>query len=191
MGTMPKVQYRRESLVELYKSHTLDEIGEMLGYRSRTPVKRLFRLHDIPLRTRGKGPNGGNRGGTGLEFDESDLRSNLSHERLAEKYSTSLNTVKRARLKLGIRRKKPYTKEYHIYNSRVRSLTMQTYRRHKDILNPDDLPRGVCGTDGAYQIDHIKSVRECFDEGVSPQECAALNNLELVTWQENLNRRVY
>jgi hypothetical protein len=46
----------------------------------------------------------------------------------------------------------------------------------------------LCGVDGGWQLDHIKTVREAFDEGLSPEEVAHVDNLRMLPWKENLMR---
>jgi len=74
--------------------------------------------------------------------------------------------------------------EYRQYRGRVTWLTELTYREYKDIINPDNHPRTRAGKDG-YQIDHIESVKKCFDAGLPPEHCARLENLQMLPWKEN------
>jgi len=71
------------------------------------------------------------------------------------------------------------------YGSRVRWLSEKTYEANKDIINPQNHPRGRCGVPDAYQLDHIKSVKQCFEEGLTPEQCSAIDNLQIISWQEN------
>lgn len=75
--------------------------------------------------------------------------------------------------------------EFHSYRRIVRNLTKKTYLQYVSGLNPDNLPRTLCGVDGGYQLDHKRSIRLCFDEGVSPEQCASVENLQLLPWREN------
>ena len=177
---------------KLYDSHTLKEIGVLLGLGSdaRVPVKKILEYHDIVVRRCGAGPNGPNRKGTGLSVPETETWEQSDTE-LAEKYGCTPYAIRITRCDRGVKRKRTYEKDFDIYNSKVRRLTEKTYQKHKDVLNPDDLPRGRMGTEGAHQIDHLKSVRRCYEEGVSPEDASALSNLELVSWEENLARRNY
>ena len=49
--------------------------------------------------------------------------------------------------------------------------------------------RGKCGVDGAYQIDHIKGVREGFDKGTDPTAIGAYTNLRMLPWRDNLKKK--
>lgn len=78
--------------------------------------------------------------------------------------------------------------EYRKYKNRVAVLTAQTYKQYKDIINPLNHPRGLAGVEGAYHLDHIKMVRECFDEGLSPEQASDVTNLRMLPWRENVMR---
>jgi hypothetical protein len=80
-------------------------------------------------------------------------------------------------------------KHFESYYRRVRAVTRKLYRKNKEIINPRNLPLGRSGTPGTYQVDHIRSVKECFLQDVPVEECAALENLQVITWEENLDRR--
>jgi hypothetical protein len=75
--------------------------------------------------------------------------------------------------------------EFRKFRGKVNYLTEQIYNENKDIINPDDLPRSVAGVNGGYQIDHIQSVKECFDKGISAEYCSRIENLQMLPWQEN------
>jgi predicted nucleic acid-binding Zn-ribbon protein len=77
---------------------------------------------------------------------------------------------------------------FKAYTKRVRVLTEQNYRSHKEIINPHDLPRGRSGQEGAYHVDHIKSIYRSFHDGDSPEECAAVKNLRIVEWHVNAQK---
>ena len=84
---------------------------------------------------------------------------------------------------------KSTTKEYRRYRNRVTKLTEKIYLENIDILNPQRLPRTVCGVSEGYQLDHIISVRNCFDLGWTPEEASKLENLQLLPWKINLTKR--
>ena len=86
-------------------------------------------------------------------------------------------------------RKEQNIPEYRLYAHKVRYLTETNYAKYKDIINPNDHPRTLCGVDGGYQLDHINGVRECFDGGVSVEDCADYKNLQMIPWQANLQKR--
>ena len=78
--------------------------------------------------------------------------------------------------------------EYRKYRNRVNRLTERVYCENIDLINPDRHPRTLCGVDGGWQLDHIKPVRQCFDEGLTPDEASQLSNLRMLPWLDNLLR---
>ena len=77
---------------------------------------------------------------------------------------------------------------YRQFANEVHRLSEKTYQKNIDKLNPERHPRTLNGIDGGYQLDHIIGVREGFDKGMSPQELSRIENLQLLTWEENLRR---
>lgn len=76
--------------------------------------------------------------------------------------------------------------DYQAYLERVRVLTE---RVRFSIPNYDEAKRGRCGVSGAYQIDHIKAILDCWYEGLSAEVAASLDNLRFVPWEENQSYR--
>lgn len=50
--------------------------------------------------------------------------------------------------------------------------------------------RGLCGVEGAYQLDHKFSISEGFKQGIEPEIIGNIVNLEFIPWEENLNKGV-
>lgn len=82
----------------------------------------------------------------------------------------------------------PNKPELQTYTRRVHWLTKKTYDKYKQEINPFDFPRSLCGTDGGYQLDHIISIKEGFEKGISPEELSQKENLQMITWKENRNK---
>lgn len=82
----------------------------------------------------------------------------------------------------------PNKTQFQEYSSKVRILTEKNYENHKDILNPDNHRRTLCGVDGGYQLDHIKSIKYCFDNNISIEECSDIKNLQLLPWKANRSK---
>ena len=76
--------------------------------------------------------------------------------------------------------------EYKKYYGKVYRLTEKVYNDNIDTINPNRHTRGLCGVDGAYQLDHITPVRFGFDHGIPPEVIADVNNLQLIPWKDNL-----
>jgi len=71
------------------------------------------------------------------------------------------------------------------YAYKVRRLTEATYEKNKDTINPNGHPRARAGVEGGYQLDHIVSVKHGFDNGIPPEEIASIENLQMLTWEDN------
>lgn len=79
--------------------------------------------------------------------------------------------------------------EWKLYKSTATKLTRTAYNQNKAIINPNDLPTGRAGTDGAYHIDHIVPIRYCFDNNIPADVCAHHTNLQMLGWRENVGSR--
>lgn len=81
------------------------------------------------------------------------------------------------------------SEEYSIfskYRNRVAVRTRKTYEQCKDEINPNNLPIGKCGVAGAYQVDHIITVRQGFEAGMLIETISAKENLQMLPWLENV-----
>jgi len=63
------------------------------------------------------------------------------------------------------------------------------YTRHSGFESlPNHDKRGRSGTEGAYQLDHKISIFEGFIKKIDPQIIGSINNLQYITWQENVKK---
>lgn len=74
------------------------------------------------------------------------------------------------------------------YKSKVYQYTRASYKKHKSLINPDNLPRTVSGKKG-YHLDHIASIKNCFEWGVPPDKCGDYRNLRMIAWKENSSKK--
>lgn len=84
--------------------------------------------------------------------------------------------------------RKDTTPAYKRYRNLVNRLSEKTYAEFIDEINPNRYPRTLCGVDGGWQLDHIKTVKDCFDQGVDPTIVANKTNLRMLPWKTNLLR---
>lgn len=75
------------------------------------------------------------------------------------------------------------------YKHRVYMLTRSSFKKYKQQINPENLPVGRAGVVGAYHLDHIKSVKYCFENNVTPEDCAHWSNLQMLPWLDNIRKR--
>jgi hypothetical protein len=57
--------------------------------------------------------------------------------------------------------------------------------KNKHTINPNDYRRTLCGVENGYQLDHKVSIKEAFENGWTPEQCADVNNLQMLSWKEN------
>jgi len=104
-------------------------------------------------------------------------------------HSCQLRTENVAKKGVGSRGiRNPNIKEYTKYARKVHGLSHKVYEQNKEIINPNNYPRTLCGVDGGYQLDHITPIKECFNKGISAEEAADLKNLRILPWKDNLMR---
>ena len=51
--------------------------------------------------------------------------------------------------------------------------------------------RGRAGIRGAYQVDHIITIKHGFLNGIPHKVIANISNLQFITWEDNLKRRMH
>lgn len=79
----------------------------------------------------------------------------------------------------------PTKTDYMMYMSKVRTITEKNYNNHIDEINPNRHQRTLCGVDGGYQLDHILSIKNGFEQGILPSIIAAKENLQMLPWKDN------
>jgi hypothetical protein len=79
----------------------------------------------------------------------------------------------------------PNKDEYSKYRSEV---YRQTNKNDLTLLENHDKPRGMSGIDGAYQLDHIISIKYGFVNNIPPSVIGNINNLRFIPWKENRNK---
>lgn len=64
-----------------------------------------------------------------------------------------------------------------------------TERVKSKIEGYDESKRGKTNIKGAYQIDHIKPIIDCWYDKWTPEQAADLSNLRFISWEDNLKLR--
>lgn len=75
-------------------------------------------------------------------------------------------------------------KEYKDYRMKTDVITIKNYRKYKNIINPNNLPRGK----NKYQIDHIYSVYDGFKNNIPPEILSSIPNLRMLWWYDNISK---
>jgi len=82
----------------------------------------------------------------------------------------------------------PIYRDFKKYRNRIAVQTNKTYEMFKEEINPNNHPRGKAGIAGAYHLDHITTVRQGFDKGIPIEEMSSKENLQMLTWLENIQK---
>ncbi|QQV89026.1 hypothetical protein [Providencia phage PSTRCR_121] len=57
------------------------------------------------------------------------------------------------------------------------------------VLPNYDKPRGICGQEGVYQLDHIIPIQYGFDNDIDPEIIGHIKNLQFIPWELNNEKR--
>jgi len=181
----------KDILVELYQDNTLREISELFGV-TRARVSRWFDTLGIEKQPRGGGNNRKVIDDVTPEMLHELINvQRLTYKNAAEKLGCSFGNLRRLLCKYEVQKDYGEKTEFEKYYREVRTLTEKTYKENFETLNPNKYERTLAGVEGGYQLDHIKPITECFREKVPAEVCASVNNLQLITWEENLKRRKF
>lgn len=174
-----------EEFKALYEKMSQQELAD--HYKcTKKRINKWIKHFGLELRSRGGGNN------KKYQIDKKTLEKMVSDGFSNDEICNFLN-MKRSSLYawmkkfdiVRIRKSSVYQK----YQRKVRWLTEKNYVEHKDIINPYNYPRTLCGVDGGYQLDHIIGIFECFKSNISIEECASIKNLQLIPWRQNLEKR--
>jgi AraC-like DNA-binding protein len=177
----------KEELMDLYRTHTLQEIAEIYQ-TTKTRVRKWFDILEIQKRPQG----GGNNRKVIDSITKQELfnliNSKKTNKQIASLLNCSVSNVCRLLNYYNLGRQNTTT-HYKKYCNKVRRLTEKNYVKYQNIINPNNYPRTLCGVDGGYQIDHKLSVRFCYDNNISEEVCSSADNLQMLEWSKNLNKR--
>lgn len=120
-----------------------------------------------------------------------------SMNRICEELDIPYSTVNSNLHKLGIVRTEDRFRLGIDYEGYLESLP--AYKKYRSnvmkVTNKQDISRlenvnkrGLCGTKGAFQLDHKFSILEGFKEGIEPEIIGNIYNLEFIPWEENLKK---
>ena len=177
----------KNEFIDLYvnQNKLQRELAEIYGC-GKVRIRKWIKYFNLSLRSRGAGNN--------KKYDVSKeelqylINQNYTREQISDTLNMSKSNVNKLLCKYNIRKEKNTT-EYQNYARKVRHLTESNYAKYNDIINPNKYPRTLCGVTDGYQLDHILGIRECFDKGLSIEDCADIKNLQMIPWQKNLQKR--
>ena len=107
-------------------------------------------------------------------------------QRLCPEFLAALRAPRRPHTKPGLR--KETTPEFVRYRNTVHRLSDKVYQANRELINPDNHPRTLAGVEGGYQLDHIRTIKDGFENDVPPEQLAVVGNLRVIPWQDNLAR---
>jgi hypothetical protein len=87
-----------------------------------------------------------------------------------------------------LERNDPIYSNFRKYRNRVAVRTKKNYEANKEKINPNNLKLGKAGIKGAHHVDHIISVRKGFEKAVSVEEISKPENLQILTWLDNIKK---
>ena len=95
------------------------------------------------------------------------------------------HTLQMRATKAGFQNFDEYKQRYPKKQFYKREVWRLTYQHPLDTLQHWEL-RGRCGVEGAYQLDHIKSIDWGWKNGVDAEVIAEWDNLRMIPWKVNL-----
>lgn len=82
-----------------------------------------------------------------------------------------------------------YREKFSEYRKLINLLTARTFRENREVINPNNLPMGRIDThETPHHVDHIVSVKTCFELGIEPERCASVENLRVMPAIENMRK---
>jgi len=61
-------------------------------------------------------------------------------------------------------------------------------KKNKDIINPNNYKRTICGVEDGYQLDHIVTIKHGYENNIPIEEMVKIENLRMLPWKKNLER---
>ncbi len=80
----------------------------------------------------------------------------------------------------------PNKSDYNKYASEVRRITNRNKSIYSKWENFDKI--GLCGIEGAYQLDHKVSIKYGFYHHIPAEVIGCIDNLEIITWESNRDK---
>jgi RNA polymerase-binding transcription factor DksA len=110
--------------------------------------------------------------------------SSVIHKKGVMKGLTIEQTQKMRATKAGFGSWDEYVEKYPKKQFYKREVWRLTYKHPLNELEHWE-KRGRCGVEGAYQLDHIRSINWGWENGIPAEEIAEWDNLRMIPWKEN------
>jgi hypothetical protein len=79
-----------------------------------------------------------------------------------------------------------YMKELDSRKKYYREVRNITRKQDLSLLENYDKIRGLCGVEGAYQLDHIIPISVGYSQSMLPAVIGSISNLQIIPWKDNL-----
>jgi hypothetical protein len=135
-----------------------------------------------------------------ISYSRKDIRDSLEKKRTVcnscstKKYKkgvingvTNQQTLQMRATKAGFTNWEEYVEKYPKKQFYKREVWRLTYRNPLNELEHWE-KRGRCGVDGAYQLDHIKSINWGWENGIPAETIAEWGNLRMIPWKDNRDK---
>lgn len=106
-----------------------------------------------------------------------------SHKNRSSRIDYS-NTIQATKLRSGEKHPRWNSNKSKLQSYRAKVMSI-TGKQNLFLLENFDKPRGLCGVEGAYQLDHIVSIKYGFDHDIPAEVIGNLGNLRIIPWKEN------
>jgi hypothetical protein len=138
-------------------------------------------------------------GNTMLYMSERSLRKGIYNNTICNSCSTKIykkgvingvtnqQTLQMRATKAGFTNWEEYVEKYPKKQFYKREVWRLTYRNPLNELEHWE-KRGRCGVDGAYQLDHIKSINWGWENGIPAEIIAEWGNLRMIPWKDNRDK---
>lgn len=93
---------------------------------------------------------------------------------------------KMAATKAGYESYEAYMQDLDSRKKYYREVQKITRKQDISVLENYDKLRGLCGVDGAYQLDHIIPVSVGYQKNISAKVIGDISNLQIIPWKDNL-----
>jgi hypothetical protein len=127
-------------------------------------------------------------------LDESIRKNCICNSCSTKKYKKTFNDViteehikKMRASKAGFESWEEYVEKYPKKQFYKREVWRLTYKQPLNELENWD-KRGRCGVDGAYQLDHIKSINWGWENQIPAEVISDWDNLRMIPWKENRDK---
>lgn len=98
------------------------------------------------------------------------------------------HTKQMAATKAGYSSYAEYMKDLDSKKKYYREVSRITRQQDISILENFDKLRGLCGVNGAYQLDHIIPISVAYSQNLSPKQIGNITNLQIIPWKDNLQK---